>query len=71
MTAAEVLDWLDGRTGHMIMKVPRKDTFEQSQSMWVDLGPTDDAVRAVLMAAVNEGQAVTYKDKEEDDDGQD
>ena len=29
MTAAEVLDWLDERKGHMVVRVAKKDTFEK------------------------------------------
>lgn len=71
MMAAEVLDWLDERNGHMVVRVAKKDTFEKGQCLWVDLGPTYDALRAVLMAAGNEGHAVTFEDREDGDDGQD
>ena len=71
MTSPEVMEWLGRNENHMVVRVPVEDTFEHNGTMWVDLGPTDDVLEAVMWAAVSKNKAVVLKKAGEDgDEGQ-
>lgn len=69
MTSPEVMEWLGRNENHMVVRVPMEDTFEHNGAVWVDLGPMDDVLEAVIRASLSVNQVVVLK-AEDDEDGQ-
>lgn len=55
-------EWLKARRGRMTLRVPAKDCLDCGGYLWVDMGPSEVALKAIIAAYVvkDEGKAVSY-----------
>ena len=57
------LEWRMARPNRLTLRVPAKDCLDCGEYLWVDLGPSETAVKAVLLAYAvkDDGKAVTME----------
>ena len=57
-------EWLKAREGRMTLRVPAKDCLDCGGYLWIDMGPSESALRAIIAAYIvkDEGKAVQMEE---------
>lgn len=55
--------WLKAREGRMTLRVPAKDCLDCGGYLWIDMGPSEEALKAIIAAYIvkDEGKVVSYE----------
>lgn len=56
-------EWLKAREGRMTLRVPAKDCLDCGGYLWIDMGPSEEALKAIIAAYIvkDEGKVVSYE----------
>lgn len=57
------LEWRMARPDRLTLRVPAKDCLDCGEYLWIDMGPSESALKAIIAAYLvkDEGKAVTME----------